>query len=210
MEDLFPQNNRQAISLNQHLGALSCYPDWLIHSECSHYFQVFYNELAWETETLLLSGKKGQPPRQVAWYGDKGSIYRYSGTSYNALPWHPALYEIKEKLCKAFNASINSVLTNLYRNGNDSVGWHADSEIELGKQPVIFSLSLGASRYFDYRLKGKSESRQRIELHAGTLLIMQGDFQQYWQHQVPKQLKIIDPRINLTFRYIYNVTMTGR
>jgi alkylated DNA repair dioxygenase AlkB len=203
MDDLFPQNNQQAISLTQHLGSLSCYPGWLIPSECRHYFQLFHNELDWETETLQMAGKKVQSPRLVAWYGNEGEIYRYSGTSYTALPWHPALYEIKEKLCTEFNASINSVLTNLYRSGKDSVGWHADSEKELGKQPIIFSLSLGASRYFDYRLQYKSTHKQRIELHAGTLLIMQGDFQQYWQHQVPKQLKVTEPRINLTFRFIH-------
>ncbi|PCJ42799.1 MAG: alpha-ketoglutarate-dependent dioxygenase AlkB [SAR86 cluster bacterium] len=202
MEDLFPQSNQQAISLTQHLGSLTCYPGWLSPSESRQYFQLFYKELAWKTETLLMAGKKMQSPRLVAWYGDEGEIYRYSGTRYKALPWHPALHKIKEKLNSEFSAPINSVLTNLYRNGKDSVGWHADSEIELGKQPIIFSLSLGASRYFDYRLQGKSESKQRIELHAGTLLIMQGNFQQYWQHQVPKQLKITEPRINLTFRYI--------
>lgn len=143
-----------------------------------------------------------QSPRLVSWYGDKDAQYRYSGTSYIAQAWHPALSELKDKLITDFSAQINSVLANLYRNGRDSVGWHADSEPELGKQPLIFSLSLGASRYFDYRLKNNSSSRQRIELHAGTLLIMKGSFQQYWQHQVPKQLRIQEPRINLTFRYI--------
>lgn len=203
MEDLFSQNNQQVISLTQQQGRLDCYPDWLNPEESAQYFQDFYNDLNWQSETLIMAGKKVQSPRLVGWYGEGGAIYRYSGTSYTASPWHPGLLAIKEKLLKEFDAPINSVLTNLYRNGKDSVGWHADSERELGKQPVIFSLSLGASRYFDFRLQGKNESKQRIELHAGTLLIMRGDFQQYWQHQVPKQLKITEPRINLTFRYIH-------
>ncbi len=203
MEDMFSEHQQQVISLTKDKGELCCYPGWLSPSESGHYFEIFLNELAWDTETLMIGGKTVQSPRLVAWYGDEGKIYRYSGTSYKALPWHTALYEIKEKLSKDFNVPINSVLTNLYRNGKDSVGWHADSEKELGKQPVIFSLSLGASRYFDYRLQNKSDSKKRIELHAGTLLIMRGDFQQHWQHQVPKQLKITEPRINLTFRFIH-------
>tara|TARA_R110000772_G_C13250329_1_gene434482 strand:+ start:583 stop:1197 length:615 start_codon:yes stop_codon:yes gene_type:complete len=202
MDDLFLQDRPAAITLSQHLGNLSCYRDWLSPSECHHYFQLFSKELSWQSETLLMAGKKVQSPRLVSWYGDKDAQYRYSGTSYIAQAWHPALSELKDKLITDFSAQINSVLANLYRNGRDSVGWHADSEPELGKQPLIFSLSLGASRYFDYRLKNNSSSRQRIELHAGTLLIMKGSFQQYWQHQVPKQLRIQEPRINLTFRYI--------
>lgn len=203
MEDLFSQHHQQAIALTRDQGELICYPEWLSPSESHRYFELFSRELSWNTETLLMAGKPVQSPRLVAWYGDAGKIYRYSGTHYKALPWHPTLYEIKEKLSKEFNTPINSVLSNLYRNGKDSVGWHADSERELGTQPVIFSLSLGASRYFDYRLQAKHINKQRIELHAGTLLIMRGDFQEYWQHQVPKQLKINEPRINLTFRFIH-------
>ena len=203
MEDMFSQHPQHAISLIKDKGELSCYTNWLSSSESSHYFELFSGELAWNSETLLMAGKTIQSPRLVAWYGDAGKVYRYSGASYKALPWHPALHEIKNKLTSEFNAPINSVLTNLYRNGKDSVGWHADSEKELGEQPIIFSLSLGASRYFDYRQQGKSESKQRIELHAGTLLIMRGDFQQFWEHQVPKQLKVTEPRINLTFRFIH-------
>jgi alkylated DNA repair dioxygenase AlkB len=203
MNDLFTLHDQQPISLNQYKGTLDCYPDWLSPVESDDYFQLFYKELDWKTETLVMAGKSVQSPRLVAWYGDAGAVYRYSGTHYKALPWHSALYEIKQRLVNEFSTPINSVLANLYRHGKDSVGWHADSEKELGKQPTIFSLSLGASRFFDYRLKGQSDSKQRIELNAGTLLIMQGDFQHYWQHQVPKQLKITEPRINLTFRYIH-------
>lgn len=202
MTDLFPEEEQQPIILNQELGKLSCYPDWLTPSESHHYFRLFSEELNWQNETLLMAGKRVLSPRLVSWYGDNNAQYRYSGTSYTAQAWHPGLKELKDRLNDAFSAPINSVLANLYRNGRDSVGWHADSEPELGKQPTIFSLSLGASRFFDYRQKNNNSSRQRIELHAGTLIIMQGSFQQYWQHQVPKQLKILVPRINLTFRYI--------
>ncbi len=203
MNDLLRQDSTQAISLNSEFGFLDCYPDWLSQSQAEHYFQLFYDELNWQTETLMMAGKPVQSPRKVAWYGDDGAVYRYSGARYTALPWHPALKQLKHQLSEAFEAPINSVLTNLYRDGRDSVGWHADSEKELGRQPVIFSLSLGASRFFDYRRQDQHNLKHRIELHAGTLLIMHGDFQQYWQHQVPKQLKIEEPRINLTFRYIH-------
>jgi len=202
MPDLFNKENSPAISLIKEKGELLCIPDWLSDEDQQYYFSLLLQELAWKTEKLMIAGRQVQSPRLVAWYGNPGITYRYSGVSYEALPWPTALLALKQKLCDEFAARINSVLANLYRNGRDSVGWHADSEPELGKNPVIFSLSLGASRFFDYRLRDKSRPRQRIELQPGSLLIMQGAFQQYWLHQVPKQLKIAEPRINLTFRYI--------
>ncbi len=110
---MFSEHQQQVISLTKDKGELCCYPGWLSPSESSHYFEIFLNELAWDKETLMTGGKIVESPRLVAWYGDEGKIYRYYLKSYKALPWHTALYEIKEKLSKDFNVPINSVLTNL-------------------------------------------------------------------------------------------------
>jgi alkylated DNA repair dioxygenase AlkB len=204
MPDLFNIAEVQGLTLNQDRGELLCYPDWLEEVEQQHYFSCLLEALAWKTESLMIAGRQVQSPRLVAWYGDPGVSYRYSGIRYEALPWHQDLLNLRKRLCEQFDARINSVLANLYRNGKDSVSWHADSEPELGRNPEIFSLSLGTSRFFDFRLYDRSQPKQRIELTPGSLLIMRGPFQHYWQHQVPKQLKISEARINLTFRYIHN------
>ncbi|MAM70128.1 MAG: alpha-ketoglutarate-dependent dioxygenase AlkB [Gammaproteobacteria bacterium] len=203
MTDLFSSAQNEILPLIQNQGELLCLPNWLSREEQGRYFSSFSQELDWKTETLMMAGKAVQSPRLVAWYGDPGARYRYSGLTYTALPWHPLLSELRQRLIQDFETPLNSVLANLYRNGKDSVSWHADSEPELGAEPVIYSLSLGTSRFFDFRRISDHKQKHRIELHSGTLLIMRGPFQHYWQHQVPKQLKIDEPRINLTFRYIH-------
>lgn len=204
MPDLFNIAEVQGLTLNQDRGELLCYPDWLSEDEQQYYFSCLLETLDWKTESLMIAGRRVQSPRLVAWYGDPGVSYRYSGIRYEALPWHQDLLSLRNRLCEHFDARINSVLANLYRDGRDSVSWHADSEPELGRNPEIFSLSFGTSRFFDFRLHDRSQPKQRIELTPGSLLIMRGPFQHYWQHQVPKQLKISEARINLTFRYIHN------
>lgn len=201
--DLFHSPDSPVICLNKDRGELLCFPDWISEDEQHFYFSRLLENLAWKTETLLIAGRRVQSPRLVAWYGDPGAVYRYSGIRYESLPWQEDLLTLRNRLSQQFDAPVNSVLANLYRNGKDSVGWHADAEPELGPDPVIFSLSLGASRFFDYRLHDGSQAKQRIELKSGTLLIMRGPFQHYWQHQVPKQLRVADARINMTFRYIH-------
>jgi alkylated DNA repair dioxygenase AlkB len=204
MPDLFKKDNSSIIRLVEGKGELLCLPYWLSEEEQRYYFSLLQRELAWKTEKLLIAGRQVLSPRLVAWYGNPGINYRYSSITHEALPWHQALLILKQKIKEQFAARINSVLGNFYRNGRDSMGWHADSEPELGKDPAIYSLSLGASRFFDYRRRDKSCSKQRIELQPGSLLIMQGSFQEYWLHQIPKQLRVEEPRINLTFRYIHN------
>ncbi len=202
MQDLF-NDQKQALTLVDDQAELICYKAWLNEQESSYYLNHFLEQLNWQSETLMIAGKQVESPRLVAWYGDPGTQYRYSGKTYVAQNWHPDLYTLKERIYREFSAPLNSLLANLYRSGKDSMGWHADSEKELGKEPIIFSLSLGASRFFDFRLNNNASTKKRIELEAGTLLIMKGKFQELWQHQIPKQLKINEARINLTFRYIH-------
>jgi alkylated DNA repair dioxygenase AlkB len=156
----------------------------------------------WEQESLWIAGKERQVPRLVAWYGEPEAKYRYSGRLHQPMSWIEPLDSLRKSLENELKTTFNSVLCNLYRNGQDSMGWHADDEKELGAEPVIASVSLGASRYFHLKHKTESKMRHKILLTSGSLLIMKGTTQQFWLHQVPKEPKVTQPRINLTFRQI--------
>lgn len=164
-------------------------------------YHTLLNEVAWHEEQYLIYGKSVTAPRLVAWYGNPEASYRYSGITHPPLPWHPLLLKLKldiEKLCKH---DFNSVLCNLYRDGNDSMGWHADKEEELGVNPYIASLSFGDDRLFKFR-HNKSKQTVDVVLAGGTLLLMGGELQHHWRHALPKTKKPKQPRINLTFRKI--------
>lgn len=159
--------------------------------------------IQWKHEAITLFGRDVMQPRLTAWYGDQGTEYRYSGLMNYPLAWTEALLEIKRQVETISDCRFNSVLLNRYRNGQDSMGWHQDNEVELGDKPVIASVSLGVGRQFQMRHKfDKAIPRLNFELERGSLLIMLGDTQRYWQHQVPKTKKDIGERINLTFRTI--------
>jgi alkylated DNA repair dioxygenase AlkB len=160
-------------------------------------------EICWRQETITLWGKDYLQPRLSAWYGDAGSDYAYSGVVLRPHPWTDTLLAIKADVERASGHRFNSVLLNLYRNEHDSVGWHSDAEPELGKMPVIASLSLGETRTFRMRHKARKESKPvTIELTDGSLLLMEGTTQHFLQHSVAKEREPCGPRINLTFRTI--------
>lgn len=156
----------------------------------------------WSHETFKMYGKVMPIPRLSAWYGDAGRSYTYSGISMQPRKWTPPLEEMKDALEREVGAAFNSVLLNLYRDGRDSVAWHSDDEAELGPEPVIGSVSLGATRRFQLRHKATAGLRHEMELTHGSLLVMRGPTQRHWQHQVPKTSRSVGPRINLTFRRI--------
>jgi len=141
-------------------------------------------------------------PRQSAFYGDKGLIYTYSGKKQEAKVWTETLLIIKQQIATILELQFNSVLLNLYRSGQDNMGWHSDNEKELGQNPKIASVSFGATRTFQLKHISNPTLRQSIELTHGSLLLMQGDTQHFWKHQIPKTNRFIPPRINLTFRTI--------
>lgn len=156
---------------------------------------------AWQTEDILIFGKWHKVPRLMCWYGDEGAFYRYSGVKHQPLPWTPVLLNIKEKVQQQCQCEFNSVLLNLYRDGQDSMGYHADDEKELGKNPVIASLSFGAERLFKLQHK-RHKITLDILLGHGDLLLMAGTLQQHWRHALPKTKQPKTPRINLTFRQV--------
>jgi alkylated DNA repair dioxygenase AlkB len=169
------------------------------------YMNSLLDEIQWREEKIRLWGKEYLQPRLSAWYGNDGSRYAYSGIVLDPHPWTALLLRIKQDIEHASGHRFNSVLLNLYRNEADSVGWHSDSEAELGETPVIASLSLGETRTFKLRHKTRKDLKPvAIELTDGSLLLMGGATQNCWQHAVNKQRDRCGQRINLTFRNIVN------
>ncbi len=161
----------------------------------------------WRQESIKLYGKVIAIPRLTAWYGDEGAGYKYSGIQNAPLAWTPPLLEVKRAVEAHCGVGFNSVLLNRYRTGSDSVSWHADDEPEFGERPTIASVSFGATRSFQLKHKTRKELKAAVDLTHGGLLVMRGDTQANWLHQVPKTAKPVGERLNLTFRLVLN---TGR
>jgi len=164
-------------------------------------YQRLLQEQNWPDNRYTVAGRQFILPRLQTWHADPGIHYSYSTNLLYTRSWTPLLSGIREKVEAFLNFPFNSVLVNLYRSGEDYVGWHADNEPELGEQPFIASLTFGVERQFCFRHKKTSETG-RILLRSGTLLIMQPDFQQYWLHSVPIDKNVTQERINLTFRKV--------
>jgi len=185
-------------------GELSLWPRWLSEVEADGLLADLQATMPWEVHRIRIFGREVDSPRLSCWIGDADATYIYSNTRFEPRPWTPVLASLRDRVAQACGARFNSVLANLYRNGSDSMGWHSDNEPELGDQPVIASLSLGAVRRF--RLKPRGESRREdvlgIELGHGSLLRMAGDTQRLYMHDLPKTSVAVGPRLNLTFRWI--------
>lgn len=166
-------------------------------------FDRLSNSLDWRSESITLFGKTMPQPRLVAWYGDADAQYGYSGKRLQTLPWTAELLDLRERLEFLTGVAFNSVLANLYRNEQDSMGLHADDEPELGERPVIASLSLGETRSFRLKHRKRRElAPLKLALSSGSLLVMRGETQRYWKHEIPKSRVPCGPRINLTFRLV--------
>lgn len=166
-------------------------------------FERLLEDVDWQPQTIRIRGRSVVSPRLSAWYGDADTRYRYSGLTLDPLPWLEPLAELRTRLEERAEARFNSVLANLYRNGNDSMGWHSDDEPELGIDPVIASVSLGATRRFRLKHRRRKElAPVAIELSHGSLLLMRGATQRCWQHQLPKTKRVDEPRVNLTYRWV--------
>ena len=200
MHDLFESNEPTRLDLPD--ADVTFWPSFAGPDEARAWEKALLEELPWAPETLTLFGREVLSPRLVAWHGDPGARYAYSGVSHDPAPWSPTLTNIRERLEALTSHSFNSVLANLYRDGSDSMGWHSDDERELGPEPVIASVSLGAARRFRLRHK-RTKASQPIELTHGSLLVMAGMTQKFWQHAVPKTARPVGARINLTFRTVY-------
>ena len=165
-------------------------------------FRILLNEICWRQDRMSLYGKEIDLPRKTAWYGDRNKSYTFSGIHFKPEPWTPSLLYVKERIEEVAEVEFNSVLLNLYRHGKDGISWHTDAERELGENPVIGSVSFGGTRRFMFRHREDRNLKSEIELTHGSFLLMAGETQHYWQHQIPKTAKKVEPRINLTFRVI--------
>ena len=170
------------------------------------YFHELLAAVPWRHDDIVMYGRKVHVPRLEAWFGDHDSNYSYSGIAMHTQPWTPLLAAIRDDMQQLAaplgGPTFNSVLVNMYRDGNDGVAWHADDEPELGVEPVIASVSLGASRRFQLRRRDDAAERREVDLHHGDVVLMYGLTQALWLHQVPKTARTVGPRINLTFRTI--------
>lgn len=182
-------------------GQLELIEDFL-SCESGPLFEALRAEIPFAQRPIRMMGRTIMQPRLSAWIGDPGTAYTYSGVLNEPEAWPPSLRSLRGRVSDRAAESFNSVLCNLYRDGSDSMGFHADAERELGPEPVIASVSLGATRRFQLRHRRDSSDRMDIELHDGSLLIMRGATQQHYRHAVPKQRAVTEPRINLTFRLI--------
>lgn len=182
---------------------IKVYNDFFNQLECSLYLTDLLNQIKWKQETITMWGKTRTLRRRVAWYGDKGKNYSYSGNKLNPMFWIEPLLRIKDKIEDISSAIFNSVLLNDYADGNVGMGWHSDDEPELGKNPIIGSVSFGVERDFYLRPKEKpQDDRVRIISTNGSYILMRGKTQHHWRHSLPVRKRIKGQRINLTFRNI--------
>jgi alkylated DNA repair dioxygenase AlkB len=165
------------------------------------YLKRLLSDIKWKQESMNMYGKQIPFPRLTSWYGDNDKTYSFSGITLQPHPWSPGLSKIKSDIESKAKVIFNSVLLNRYRDGNDSISWHTDAEKELGKNPVIASVNFGAERKFQLK-HIKTNEKIEIILKHGSLLVMLGELQHFWNHQIPKTKKLIGERINLTFRVI--------
>ncbi|BEU96217.1 alpha-ketoglutarate-dependent dioxygenase AlkB [Acidovorax sp. DW039] len=183
---------------------ISYWPDFLKEHQANHFLDKLLTETDWRQPEIWMFGRLVKTPRLTAWHGDEKATYKYSGIVNQPMAWTPSLLELRDMVEATTSKKYNSVLLNLYRNGSDHLSWHSDDELELGPDPTISSLSLGASRTFCLRSKisPTHQKRKEITLPNGSLLCMRGLTQAQWEHSIKKEPKIINARINLTFRLI--------
>lgn len=200
-------NDKEAHNLMHFLVKNDTYPmghDWKSLNE-HDLSQVKFENIAWKQDKIIFGKHERNLPRLTAWHGDLDKPYTYSGITSYPSDWNSGLLWCKDKIEAVLqNKHFNSVLLNWYRNGQDSISWHSDDEKELGRNPTIASLSLGATREFYLRYKTDNYIKFDVPLKNGDLLIMAGEMQQHWEHAIFKAQELNEPRINLTYRTIYS------
>lgn len=176
--------------------------DFISPSAADQYFSSLLQEIPWQQDDIRVFGKTYPQPRLTSLFATNQLPYTYSNITMHPRPFSGALEEIKKRVDKYSGVAFTTCLANLYRDGKDSNGWHADDEAELGQNPVIASVSFGQERVFHLKHRNRPSLRHRIVLQHGSLLLMQGETQHHWLHQIPKSARSMSERINLTFRII--------
>jgi alkylated DNA repair dioxygenase AlkB len=177
-------------------------PHWLGPAEADALYAALLEQVPWEVHRIRMFGREVNSPRLSSWIGDPQAHYRYSGTDFTPHRWPDALRPLRARLQDTLGEAFNSVLANRYRDGRDAMGWHSDAEPELGAEPVIASISLGATRRFALKHRDDAQLRLALELPHGSLLVMSGATQRHYRHALPRTTRAVGERINLTFRRI--------
>lgn len=196
---MFPS---EVIQLNLPDAEISYFPNLFSEAEANFYYETFLKTLPWQQDNISVFGKTYAQPRLTALFGNTNKPYSYSNITMQPHPFNKDLLTIKHKIETKTDAIFTTCLANLYRDGQDSNGWHADNEKELGENPVIGSVTFGEARYFHLKHRTDKTLREKLLLAHGSLLLMQGKTQHHWLHQIAKTKRQIQPRINLTFRII--------
>jgi alkylated DNA repair dioxygenase AlkB len=191
-----------SIDLDLFEGEARLWPQAFAADEATRLLRELRSGVDWQQEEILIFGQRRLVPRLVAWHGDPEARYVYSGTEHRPLPWTPTLDYVRDRASALTGVAFNAVLLNLYRDGRDGMGWHADDEPELGRNPVIASVSLGAERRFCLRHRRRRDLKIDLPLPHGSLLCMSGATQHHWLHALPKTRRPVGERINLTLRQV--------
>ncbi len=199
MNSLFPS---EKIIFDLPNADIAYYPNFFDAEKSKMLFEKLLNEIPWQQDNITVFGKTHPQPRLTCLFGNEGKPYSYSNIVMQPHHWNPLLMFIKNEIEEVCLENFTTVLLNLYRDGKDSNGWHADNEKELGRNPVIASVSFGAERSFHLQHNTITDAKLKITLENGSLLLMKGETQHFWKHQIPKTAKTLQPRINLTFRII--------
>jgi alkylated DNA repair dioxygenase AlkB len=198
------QNNHQIQGFPLHLpdADITYYPNFIAHRDATEIFEILKNETLWQQDDIKVFGKVYAQPRLTALYGTNQKSYSYSNIEMIPHNLTPTLANLKERVDITCQSDFTTILLNYYRDGKDSNGWHADNEKELGTNPVIASLSFGQERFFHLKHRTDKSLKHKLLLQHGSLLLMKGETQHKWLHQIPKTAKQIKGRINITFRII--------
>lgn len=199
MNYLFPEDK---IDYNLPNATLIYYPNFFSKSNADQLLEQLKTDIPWQQDNITIFGKTHPQPRLTSLFGNDAKPYSYSNITMQPNEWNSLLVQIKNKLEKVCEEKFTTVLLNYYRDGKDSMGWHSDNEKELGINPIIASVTFGAERMFHLKHNIVAEQKLKINLQHGSLLIMKGETQQFWKHQIPKTSRPIGERINLTFRIL--------
>ena len=199
MNYLFPEDK---IDYNLPNATLIYYPNFFSKSNADQLLEQLKTDIPWQQDNITIFGKTHPQPRLTSLFGNDAKPYSYSNITMQPNEWNSLLLQIKNKVEEVCEEKFTTVLLNYYRDGKDSMGWHSDNEKELGINPIIASVTFGAERMFHLKHNIVAEQKLKINLQHGSLLIMKGETQHFWKHQIPKTSRPIGERINLTFRIL--------
>lgn len=196
------ENRTNILNILPKDGEAELFPYFFSPEESDRLMAALTENIRWKQEPITIMGRQVMQPRLTAWYGNADKPYTYSGVTMQPFSWTAELQHIRARIEPLAGVRFTSALLNFYRDGNDSMGWHRDNEKSLGPQPVIGSVSFGAARYFHFKHASDKDLRVKTVLSHGSLLLMRGRTQERWYHSVPKTVRVMEPRINITFRVI--------